>query len=232
MNKSTPLNQLPSATAQPSFINEQQKQMITNAQAAIQTMNLPQNTQTSADIINDDDPTIQELLNQINVPQNGGNQNIQTLQQPAYQPNIQMGQMGQMSQMGQLNQMGQVNQLSHQISQPGTQNTPSQQSIQGFQNDYTGDYLQQYISMSNTNQQTPTITPPLSNNFELFLNFFGEDIKIALIVLMVVIIINFIPISGILGKYIAIDKIPYHDILLKGILAALLVTIIKKITKN
>jgi hypothetical protein len=216
MNKSTPLNQLPSAASSTSFINEQQKQIITNAQAAIQNMNLPQNTQASSDIMNDEDPTIQELLNQINTPQ--GNHNIHNLQNPNNSiPNHNMQ-----------NSHGQGTIPPNILSQMAMQ-----QNIQGFQNDYPGDnYNQQYNvpylpTLQNTNilHQQPT----QQGGVELFMNFFGDDIKIALIVLVVVIIVNFVPISGILGRYIAIDKIPYHDILLKGILAALLVIIIKKI---
>jgi hypothetical protein len=202
--------------------------MITNAQAAIQTMNLPQNTQASSDIMNDEDPTIQELLNQINTPQ--ANQNIHNLQNPnsiqTYNIQNALGQGGQGGQGGNISGSGTL--PPNILSQMGMQ-----QNIQGFQNEYPGDnYNQQYNmpylpTLQNTNvpQQQPTQTGGL----DLFLNFFGDDIKIALIVLVVVIVVNFVPISGMLGKYIAIDKIPYHDILLKGILAALLVIIIKKI---
>jgi hypothetical protein len=202
--------------------------MITNAQAAIQTMNLPQNTQASSDIMNDEDPTIQELLNQINTPQ--ANQNIHNLQNPnsiqTYNIQNALGQGGQGGQGGNISGSGTL--PPNILSQMGMQ-----QNIQGFQNEYPGDnYNQQYNmpylpTLQNTNvpQQQPTQTGGL----DLFLNFFGDDIKIALIVLVVVIVVNFVPISGMLGRYIAIDKIPYHDILLKGILAALLVIIIKKI---
>ena len=68
MNKSTPLSQLPSTPSQGNFVNDQQRQMITQAQQAIQTSTFPQNTQISSDIVNDDDPTIQEVLNQFNLP--------------------------------------------------------------------------------------------------------------------------------------------------------------------
>lgn len=73
MSKSTPLNQLPSQpmiptaqTNQQQFLNEQQKQMVTQAQQAAQAFTLPQNTQMSTDIITDDDATIQEVLNELN----------------------------------------------------------------------------------------------------------------------------------------------------------------------
>jgi hypothetical protein len=77
MNKSTPISQLPSAMqAQNTFVNDQQKQMIQNAQQAIQNINLPQNTQIQQDIVNDDDATIQEVLNHINSSQHQQQQQV------------------------------------------------------------------------------------------------------------------------------------------------------------
>lgn len=77
MSKSTPLTQLPSQPMMPSpssapqqqFLNDQQKQMVTQAQQAQQTFTLPQNTQMSADVVMDDDATIQEVLNELNSTQ-------------------------------------------------------------------------------------------------------------------------------------------------------------------
>lgn len=196
MNKSTPISQLPSTLPQPSFVSDQQKQMITNAQAAIQTMNLPQNTQTSNDIVNDDDPTIQELLNQLNQ----GN-----AQQPATQ------------------------QAPVQFPQMPSQVYPM------LQNDFNEQFLLQQQQNILQQQQPinpilPGVTPQsMTTTFDFFFNFFADDIKIALIVFAVVVSIHFIPVSGILSKYIAIDKVPYHDVILKGLLAACLVIITKKV---
>lgn len=81
MNKSTPLNQLPHPASAPNvatvatsngqnntFISEQQRQMVAQAQHAAQNFVLPQTTQTSSDILatGDDDATVQEVLNQLN----------------------------------------------------------------------------------------------------------------------------------------------------------------------
>jgi hypothetical protein len=67
-----------------------------------------------------------------------------------------------------------------------------------------------------------------SHSFDMFMNFFAEDIKLALLVLVVVIASHFIPISAVLGRYIALDKIPYHDVLLRSVLAAVIVIVIRK----
>ena len=67
MNKSTPLSQLPSQNSGGSFINDQQKQMFSQAQAAIQSSTFPQNTSLENNVTNtDEDPMVQELLNHFN----------------------------------------------------------------------------------------------------------------------------------------------------------------------
>lgn len=80
MHKSTPLNQLPSnqpflsgqssaqnASSNVLFVNDQQRQIVAQAQQAAQNFTMPQITQPSADVLNtDDDATVQEVLNQLN----------------------------------------------------------------------------------------------------------------------------------------------------------------------
>lgn len=182
MNKSTPLSQLPGAAPQmiqQPFLNEQHKQMVNNAQAAIQNVSLPQNTQISADIANDDDATIQEVLNQIN---SSGSSIPQSAPTQEYIPNIQQ-----------------------QYQQP----------------------LQQQLQYPTLLEQP--IKPITNNSIDVLLNVFADDIKIAILVMVAFVVVNFIPITSILGRYVAIEKIPYHDILLKAMLAATIVLIIKRI---
>lgn len=73
MSKSTPLNQLPATNTVPSFVNDQQRTFVSNAQQAAQQFSLPQSAQLSNDVVADDDTTIQEVLNQLNA----GNMNSQ-----------------------------------------------------------------------------------------------------------------------------------------------------------
>lgn len=69
MSKSTPLNQIPAnfqGQASGQFVNDQQRQMITQAQQAAQNFTMPQNSQLQPDIIPDNDNTIQDMLNELN----------------------------------------------------------------------------------------------------------------------------------------------------------------------
>ena len=190
MNKSTPISQLPSAMqAQNTFVNDQQKQMIQNAQQAIQNINLPQNTQIQQDIVNDDDATIQEVLNHINSSQQ------------------------------------QQQQVHHVPPPPTTHSIPD--------TNYQMDQQMMIQNLMNQNMMNQMQQPSLSHqvgmsNIDMFFHMFADDIKIALLILTLFILVNFIPVGSILGRYIAVDKIPYHDIILKGLLCAVMFILTKK----
>lgn len=206
MNKSTPLSQLPNAMQQQtSFVSDQQKQMITNAQQAINNISMPQNTQIPNDIINDDDATIQEVLNHINLSQ--------SQQQP------QLPQQQQVQQQMPIHKQMDMNQyMSQQMQQP-----------------YDIDAaLSNQMAMQNLMQQMPqqpqsAMAVHTGSSIEMFFHMFGDDLKLAILILTMIILVHFIPIGSILGRYIAIDKIPYHDILLKALLASILVVLTKKL---
>jgi hypothetical protein len=190
MNKSTPINQLPTNSGnQGNFINDQQRQMITQAQQAIQTSTFPQNTQISADLANDDDPTIQEVLNQFNPQQQ------QQLQQ---QQNTDINFLHQQQMMAQQQQQ-QQQQLFAQLQAAQT-----------------------------VNQDT---IPSNLNNVIIggYLNNITSDIKLAALIFTLFIIVNFIPIESFISRYFAIDKIPYHQIILRALLAASLFMLVKKL---
>ena len=196
MNKSTPLSQLPNASQQQNnFVNDQQKQMITSAQTAIQNIQMPQNTQIPPEIMNDDDVTIQEVLNQINSQKsNGSPPPSQTISAPASQP---------------------------------SQMPPMFEQFQMNNNDYFSP-PPSMMGMSMPSMPPMPSMPSPSHNVDMFVNFFADDIRLAGLILSVYISVNFIPIGALLGKYFAIDKIPYHDILLKGLLCATIVVFAKK----
>ena len=181
MNKSTPIVQLPSNQPQaPTFMNDQQRQYIAQAQQAVSNTTIPQNSQLSTDIVNDDDIVVQDILNQIN--NSTPNQNIN-----ATMPSYPMQQQAMFT-----NQ-----QMMHPPSYP----------------------TQEIYTMQE------------SNDYKTFYNQFAVDIKLASTVFFVVIIIHFVPLSSWMAKYIAVDKIPYHEIILRAILATLLVIIIKNLLK-
>ncbi len=60
-------------------------------------------------------------------------------------------------------------------------------------------------------------------------DLFSNELKIAGYVFMAVIIVHFVPFHKYLSKYLALEKIPYSEILLRAILAALLVVISQKL---
>lgn len=203
MNKSTPISQLPTATSMSNtFMNDQQKQMA----AQVNTMAMPQSTQVT-DMSTDDDATIQEVLNQV--------QNITQPQQPSMQmamPSMQPSAMQMPMQMQQIQQMQQMEQM---MPQPPYGMDPSM-------------YMNPHGA-----QMPPLAAPSMANNYmgnlETFITTFADDIKIAGIIFMVIVTIHFVPINKFIGKYIALDKIPYHDILVKALIAAVLAIVIKKI---
>lgn len=92
----------------------------------------------------------------------------------------------------------------------------------------------------------PTPQPPMNNtdillanlaqrqaameniSFRHYMNAFASDIKLATIVFFSVIAVHFVPFERYLSKYIALDKIPYHEIVVKALIIAGTVIAIKK----
>jgi len=205
MNKSTPINQLPSQNSSPNiFVNDQQRQIITQAQQAINNSTMPQNTQLSNEIINDDDLAIQDMLNNLNSQP----QDIQQIQQ-----------------IQQLQQMQQMQQM--------------QQQQQHYQQQ--DDYLSRVAAMSHmmqpqASQQQILQQLPQSQQFfksggiaEQFTHLMSNELKLAGVVFIAVILVQLIPFTQYISRYIAVEKIPYHDILLKAMIATFIVIIIKKL---
>lgn len=76
--------------------------------------------------------------------------------------------------------------------------------------------------------------PPLPQAPDFFssirnLVYFSEDLKLMAVVFFVVFAVHFIPLESIVGKYIAIERIPYHDKLLRAIVIAVLVVVVKNL---
>jgi hypothetical protein len=81
------------------------------------------------------------------------------------------------------------------------------------------------LQQAQAQQSVPTL------DYKSFVHHFSDDIKLASLIFAATIIIHFIPIQSIVGKYIAIQNIPYHEIILRAILVALLTIIVKKLMK-
>lgn len=209
MNKSTPINQLPvQQGSQPSFVSDQQRNMITQAQQAIGNSTMPQNTQLQSEILNEDDSVIQDMLNNLNSSQPDA-------QLPSYiQQHQQQQQQQQQMQQNQLQQQ----QQDELMRLAAMNNLNINQLMSGYGPNPSGSYT------------TPSIVMPQVNNYtKQFTGLFTNEIKLIGIVFLVVIVVQFIPIHQYVGRYISIEKIPYHDIILKASLTASLVVILKKL---
>jgi hypothetical protein len=201
MNKSTPINQLPlQQNSQNLFVNDQQRQIITQAQQAINNSTMPQNTQLSNEIISDDDNAIQDMLNNLN----------SSSQQPDLQYIQQQQQLQQQQQDEYLARISAMNNLN--INQFPSAQTPQVYSVNPL--------LQQQ-------QQLPKADGFVNQFMQLLTN----DFKLAAIIFLAVIVVQFIPFHKYISKYIAIDKIPYHDVIFKAIIASLFVIIVNKLIK-
>lgn len=192
MNKSTPISQLPSQSSatQTAFINDQQRQMITQAQNAISNSTLPMNTQISNDVIQEDDAAIQDMLNNLS-PQHESPAPMQ----PQFPPQTTQEELLRIAAMNNLN----VHQLN--------------------------------TLMSGYGPSTQTSEPPPSRYAQQISSILNSEIKIAGIVFFAVIAVHFLPISRVVGRYVALEKIPYHDVLLRAILASLAVVVVSSLVK-
>ena len=70
--------------------------------------------------------------------------------------------------------------------------------------------------------QQQQISQPVPQAISL-INILKGDTKLIALVFLAVIIVEFLPINAMISKYIAIEKIPYHDILLKAAVVTIIV---------
>ncbi len=224
--RSTPITQLPNVANQNIFVNDQQRNMVMQAQSAISQLQLPQNTQQPPLDNDEDDNTIQEVLNQIN---STGSQEAQ------YQQQLQ--QIQQMQQAQQLQQMQQQLQMQKEAIQ-SAQMPPQlmQQAAPQIPQIIQLPSAQQMDYLSNASppaQQPSTIQDPLENASEngLFsiITSITEDVKFASFIFILFVVVHFIPIDKFLLKYFSLDRIPYYDVLLKGLVAFVGVIVLRKL---
>lgn len=229
MNKSTPINQLPiNPMMQNSFVNEPQRQMVTNAQQAIGNHNMPQNTQVANDI--DDDIEIKEALNDVNMQ----------LQMQAPPP-PQIPSTPQMSQ----HQMQEMAKMQNMMPNVPVENPEDVLFMQGAQyhddmnNNHERMMAAQYAPSYAMGPQGPhpslspsMAPPPMPVQYFTLMDYvmrFADDLKLAVIVLGVVIAVHFVPFHTFIGKYISLNNIPYHDILIRGLVAAVVIVLLKNL---
>ncbi len=203
MNRSTPINNLTPNT----FVNDQQRQIVMQAQQAITNMQLPQNTQLTPQNVqnfepqNEDDAAIQEVLNQIQASTSTPTEQPVVHQQPPSIPTI--------------------------PPQPTqfVQNTPDTGSNPAMQ--YLGQYPpqpQQYFD-NNIFAQTK---PNDQNSVLSSITAVAQDVKLATFVFIIFIVLHFVPVDRFLLRYISMDKIYYYNIVTRALLAFVAVIVFKK----
>jgi hypothetical protein len=209
MSKSTPITQLPGTpppiTQQgPPFINDHQKQMVTQAQQAAQMFTMPQNTQVSTDVTVDDDATIQEVLNELNIkneafgsPQNRPQEQVQMM--PDNRQSIPQPQF--------------IEEMYPQQMQPPVQMPSMQQHALGTD--------------ANT---VPQINNEGNDNIvHKMYNVVLKDIKQIVILVVVFVGIQLIPVERFVYTYVAaLDKIPYSHVIIRALLAGVVAYILLK----
>lgn len=206
MNKSTPINHLPgNQMMQNTFINEPQRQMVTNAQQAVGNITPPQNTQNDA---GDDDAEIQEALNDVNAQLH---QQKPQMQMAPPQPSPQ--------------DMAELMGNPYAVPNIPIENHADIAFLQGAR------YTPQMHMQPPAPMMLPSPPAPTKDwgGISTVINKFAAEIKLALIVASVVAVVHFVPFTSIVEKYIAIDKIPYHDIILRALFAAVAVVTIKNL---
>ena len=211
MNRSTPISTLQANANPASFVNDQQRQIVMQAQQAINNMTLPQNTQLNQNLdIADDDATIQEVLNQINVGSSGSQAN-NVIQQAQH---IQSSQQYEIPQ--QQMQNVQVPNISYSSQPPQPAFAPN---MAGNGTNFIGQMPP---------QPSPYLDPENHNGISGSVGAVAQDVKLAAFVFILFIIVQFIPIDKFLLRYFAFDKIPYYQVILKALLAFVAVIFFRK----
>lgn len=210
MQKSTPLSQLPSISA------------------STQSMNNEPNA-----LLADDDSTIQEVLNQINMQQ-GTNVPVMETPVPIQQQQSQQP-ITNASHQQQLLAQG----LMHQAP-PHAHMSGAASQMSAAQMNANFSYMDQGVPPSvdlTSMYQPPPSTHAMqqmslgNNTIDMFIHMFANDAKLAVLVFGAVVAMHFIPAADIINKYVAIEKIPYYDIIVKALLCAAIVLFVGKILK-
>ncbi len=111
---------------------------------------------------------------------------------------------------------------SPQVSQPQIAQPQQPYIFQGM------DIPQPTISPQMLNsllQQKPELQPSTTS---MLMNILTEDFKLATIILVAFVIVNFAPITKTLEKYFSLEKIPYSEIIIKGVILSIVVIFAKK----
>lgn len=215
MSKSTPLNQLPTSnfpTPPPQqLVNEPQRQMIQNAQIAAQNFPIPQNTQMPHDIP-ENDSSIQDILNELNIPHNGGDHNMSPSPPP---PTPQLMQMPM-----QMHNPIDTSQFMNGGSNPFLPMDPSIMNDFASMAGGAGGMFPQ----NEPNGELEQVDH--KSKYMAALMSWNSDLKVAVFAVGVFILVSIIPIETYVYNYIALDKIPYSSVVIKAVLAGVILVVL------
>lgn len=163
----------PSQQAPTGFINDQQRQIVAQAQQASEAFTLPQNTQASSDIVTEDAATIQDALDALS-------------KQDALGPAI-----------------------------TGIPNAEYYTQQQQERPEYFGADPGQYMSDDEApSPGRPEVKAKLLHD----LMTWNGDVKKAIIIGIVFVIVSLTPVDSFVNRYIAMDKIPYSSLILRALI--------------
>jgi hypothetical protein len=58
---------------------------------------------------------------------------------------------------------------------------------------------------------------------------FADDLKLGAVIFAAIFAVHYIPLEGFIGKYFAIEKIPYHETILRAAAAAIIIILVKNL---
>ena len=199
--KSTPIHQLPpfqqhQQQQQSSFINDQHRQIVSQAQDAVSNFSLPTNSQMQSDI-QEDDVTIREVLQQIG----GSQQQGQPLQQQQSAPPLPPP----------------VQQAIQQAPGPTQWLAPSQTQHQQISEDV---FMLPYMAVQQQQQGLLQSSPQQQGLLNRLL--FSSEARSAWLVAALYVVVALLPVDAVLGRYAAVtDRFPHAALALRAALLAL-----------
>lgn len=218
MNKSTPINLLPSAQqsggqapgqGQGQFINEQHRNLIAQAHNAAQNFTVPINTQLGGEYARDEDTTIQETLRHLNnsepsKPKIQQLPPIQAMSSPIIQAQPQT--------QTHMQHQGQGQAYAPPTSSNQMQSMYGSPNIQG-------------MDMFGTNQAGPNMSHSTVQESSGMWWFLGdlEDLKLAGVVVFLTLALAMLPISKAVQMYLpsALGTLPNADLVTRAILTGI-----------
>ena len=214
MSKSTPLSQLPSFAPQQQmmqppqqqqlqqqgpFVNDQHRQIVAQAQHAVQNYTMPQSSSSAHDISHEDEATIQETLQYISGPYNGAAQQQQQPQQ----------------QQQQQQQPPQQPAMQYDPSPPPP--LPPHYMMHDGGGGGGGMYMPP-AALAPPPQPLSALLAPSGSVAGCGWMPAADDVRVVVLGIMAYVLLAVLPVESIVSKYIRLDGFPYADIILKALM--------------